>query len=105
MLKWPKMSRNVGRAQIAQKIADELGLRRSQTPYKLVMLLIQHLKDCIFNAGELSIHRFGVFYLLKRKSRIGRNPQTGEKIILPERIVIKFKASPLLKDFFTCENS
>lgn len=100
MLEFEPMSRNVGRAEIAQKIADDLGLIRSQTPYKLVSLLIDHMKDVIFEFGKLTLHRFGEFYLLKKKPRKGRNPRTGEPITIPGRSVLKFRPSPLLKGLF-----
>ncbi|MCS6893640.1 MAG: HU family DNA-binding protein [Deltaproteobacteria bacterium] len=94
------MSRTAGRAYIAQKLAEELGLFRSQTPYKLVCAVIDHMKDCIFENGRLSISKFGQFYVLEKKSRKGRNPKTGESITLPKRTLVKFKPSPVLKALF-----
>ena len=35
---------------------------------------------------------FGTFSVSKRKARVGRNPQTGEKINIPAKKVAKFKA-------------
>lgn len=34
---------------------------------------------------------FGTFKIVKRKARIGRNPQTGEKIRIAAKNVVKFK--------------
>ena len=34
---------------------------------------------------------FGSFKVIKRKARIGRNPQTGEKIKIAAKNVVKFK--------------
>ena len=55
----------------------------------------------IVKEGEGSVFqvpRFGSFKLAKRKARIGRNPQSGEKINIPEKIVVKFKPSSLFKE-------
>lgn len=35
---------------------------------------------------------FGTFKIVKRKARTGRNPQTGEKIRIGAKNVVKFKA-------------
>lgn len=91
------MSRSVGKAEIAAKVAQILGFGRSQTPYKLVTALVEHLKKCILDEGRVSISRFGRFYTLTKKQRLGRNPQTGERMKLPGRILVKWKPSPLLK--------
>ena len=41
---------------------------------------------------------FGSFSAVKRKARVGRNPQTGEEIKIPSRWVPVFKAGSLLKE-------
>lgn len=46
--------------------------------------------------NRVQISGFGTFELRNRKSKKGRNPQTGESIIIPERSVPFFKPS---KDF------
>jgi DNA-binding protein HU-beta len=41
---------------------------------------------------------FGTFSVVKRKARTGRNPQTGDKIKIAGKKVIKFKAGKALAD-------
>ena len=41
---------------------------------------------------------FGTFASAKRKARTGRNPQTGESIKIPARVVPVFRAGSALKD-------
>lgn len=52
-------------------------------------------------AGEgIPLGRLGSFRVTKRKPRSGRNPQTGEPIEIPSRLVPIFKVSlPLKKRF------
>ena len=68
--------------------------------------------DCIFatdpghgiiaielDAGrDFTITGFGTFGTRRRKARMGRNPQTGEKIQIPAMTVPTFKAGKGLKD-------
>jgi DNA-binding protein HU-beta len=46
--------------------------------------------------GRVSIVGFGAFYQAVRKSRVGRNPQTGEVVKIAASRVPRFKAG---KDF------
>jgi DNA-binding protein HU-beta len=46
--------------------------------------------------NRVQISGFGTFELRNRKAKKGRNPQTGEQIVIPERSVPFFKPS---KDF------
>ena len=51
---------------------------------------------------KLKISNFGTFSIRKKRSRIGRNPQTKEKKIISDRNVVLFKPS---KDFKIFINS
>ncbi|MBI4567060.1 MAG: HU family DNA-binding protein [Planctomycetes bacterium] len=47
---------------------------------------------------KVSLIGFGAFSVVKRKGRIGRNPQTGGAIKIPPRNTVTFKVSKTLKD-------
>ncbi|MEK7535658.1 MAG: HU family DNA-binding protein [Patescibacteria group bacterium] len=47
---------------------------------------------------EVSIAGLGIFSVKQRKSRIARNPRTGESITVPAMTVPKFRAAKALKD-------
>lgn len=47
---------------------------------------------------KLTLTGFGTFSVVRRGARTGRNPQTKEKIKIPARWVVKFKAGNLLKN-------
>ena len=48
-------------------------------------------------SGKLVLVGFGTFSVVKRKSRTGRNPQTGRAIKISAKKVVKFKAGKSLK--------
>ena len=58
-------------------------------------LLVKDGEDSV-----LQVPRFGSFKVKRRKARVGHNPQTKEKINIPEKIVLNFKASHILKTEF-----
>lgn len=48
-------------------------------------------------AGErIEIRGLGTFRLHRRLPRPGRNLHTGESMVIPEKTIVRFKASPLL---------
>ena len=56
------------------------------------------IQKALKKGDSVTIVGFGTFGVAKRKTRIGRNPQTGKAIKIPARKVPKFKAGKGLKD-------
>lgn len=57
---------------------------------------LTHAFDLIREAAHhkpVKLKGFGVFKMLNRKARTGRNPMTGERVEIPARSELKFKAS------------
>lgn len=48
--------------------------------------------------GKVTLVGFGTFSVVKRKARIGRNPQTGEPIKIKAKKVVKFSVGKKLKE-------
>ena len=59
--------------------------------------LLRIMKDCLANGDDLLISGFGKFNVKDKKARRGRNPQTGDELILDARRVITFKPSGILR--------
>lgn len=47
---------------------------------------------------KVQLSKFGIFEAQDKPARVGRNPQTGEEVQIPERKVIKFKMAKAVKD-------
>jgi DNA-binding protein HU-beta len=58
--------------------------------------------ECVTRSlrGEesVTISGFGTFLLSSRRSRRGRNPQTGEEITIPARRVVRFRSGKTLSE-------
>lgn len=80
----------------------ELIAKQTKTSKSKVMTLL----DTTFNAISGSLKKgqavklagFGTWKKVKRRARAGRNPQTGKKLTIPARNVIKFSSSQNLFD-------
>jgi len=54
-------------------------------------------KDSLIGGSDLLLSGFGKFNVREKSSRKGRNPQTGEDLVLESRRVVTFKPSGILK--------
>jgi DNA-binding protein HU-beta/integration host factor subunit alpha len=72
----------------------------------LKMYEVQSMMDTVINAmGDhfmeseaVQLPNFGVFEVRKKLERVIVNPSTGERMLVPPKLVLGFKPSPLLKD-------
>ena len=80
------------------KIAKEVDLIQSDVA-KVVQKTLDYIADELVNGNTIELRNFGVFEIKVRKSRKGRNPnQPQNEVIIPERAVVKFRASKELKE-------
>lgn len=56
------------------------------------------VKDALVNGDKVALTGFGTFEVAERAARKGRNPKTGEEILIPASKAPKFKAGKALKD-------
>ena len=60
--------------------------------------LLEIIKDSLTRGEDVLISGFGKFQVKFKWARSGRDPQTGERIILRSRRVVRFHCSPKLRD-------
>jgi integration host factor subunit alpha len=63
---------------------------------QLVEAIFDIIKDELETGYDIKISGFGKWTVRSKRARNGRNPQTGEKIVIDARRVVKFRPSPLL---------
>jgi len=85
------------KADLIAKIAEKTGLSKAESERALNSCL-QSIEDILVQDGKLTLTGFGTFAVEERKSRKGRNPQTGERITIPASKVVKFRPGKLLKE-------
>ena len=60
--------------------------------------VFQILKETPEKGEKVKISGFGNFVIREKRPRKGRNPQTGEQMMIPGRKVLKFKPSAILRE-------
>lgn len=83
--------------EIARAVYTKLGDLSLHEADELVELVFETMKEMLGRGEEVKISGFGNFVLRDKRQRPGRNPQTGETLVLPSRRVLLFKTSELLK--------
>jgi integration host factor subunit alpha len=65
---------------------------------QVVDSLLENIKKTLENGEDVLISGFGKFCVREKGKRRGRNPHTGEDLMLAERRVVVFKCSGVLRD-------
>lgn len=66
--------------------------------YQIVDTTFEALLANLIENGHVELRGFGVFHIVERKGRLGRNPKKPEQEVwVPPRKAIKFKGSRLLR--------
>ena len=60
--------------------------------------LIEIIKSTLASGEDLMISGFGKFQVNEKRPRKGRNPATGDSMVLDKRRVVTFKCAGKLKD-------
>ncbi|MBL0714262.1 MAG: integration host factor subunit alpha [Desulfosarcina sp.] len=84
------------KANIIQIVTQKTGLTRNRSAHAVEQLL-EILKGTLTSGEDVLISGFGKFCVLDKSKRLGRNPATGEDMMLRPRRVVTFKCSGKLR--------
>ncbi len=76
----------------------QLGFNKNKS-VEIVETLLEIIKRTLENEEDVLISGFGKFCVKTKNKRRGRNPATGEDLILHNRKVVTFKCSGKLRDY------
>ena len=82
---------------IQQVYKQHEGLTKTQATDS-VEAFLRLSKNSLINGSDLLLSGFGKFNVKDKESRKGRNPQTGEDLILDARRVVTFNPSGILRN-------
>ena len=83
--------------EIAERVAQGSGIPQVDVKKVIQMLFDEVIKE-VAAGNRLEFRDFGVFDVVVRKPRTGRNPRTGQKVAVPPKTVVTFKMGKLMKD-------
>ena len=86
----------MNRVEFINVVAEKTGFTKKDTTI-FVDTFIDAVKDTILDGESISFSGFGVFKPKTIKERVGRNPQTGEKVFISEKKSVGFKAGNVFR--------
>ena len=87
----------VTKAQIVELVQNQTGFPRNRS-LEIVETLLEILKRTLASGEDVLVSGFGKFCVREKKERKGRNPSTGDDMMLAPRKVVTFKCSGKLRD-------
>lgn len=87
----------ITKIHLIDTLYNNVGFSRAKST-ELVESLLEIIKSQLESGEDVLISGFGKFCVKHKRKRRGRNPATGEKLILDERRIITFKCSPKLRE-------
>jgi integration host factor subunit alpha len=88
---------SVTKMHLIEAVADQVGVTKKEAT-ELVELFFETLKSTLAKGKKIKLSGFGNFVVREKKPRLGRNPQTGESMMISARRVLTFRPSPVLRD-------
>ncbi len=85
------------KAHLIDAIAEQNGFTRKKST-ETVETILEIIKSTLASGDDVLVSGFGKFCVKEKRERKGRNPATGDDMILAPRRVVTFKCSGKLRD-------
>jgi integration host factor subunit alpha len=85
------------KAHIVEALAEQNGYPKSQS-FEMIETLLEIIKRTFESGEDVLVSGFGKFCINEKHERRGRNPSTGEGMMLEPRRVVTFRCSRKLRD-------
>lgn len=89
------MAKAMTKAKIIDTLSKNTGLAKKDVVTVMAEFTALAYKEA---KNSFTLPGLGKLVLVKRKARMGRNPQTGEAIKIPAKKVVKFRVAKACKD-------
>jgi DNA-binding protein HU-beta len=86
----------MNKSELVGKIAEKSNLTKKDSE-KALNAFVESVMEALQNSDKVQLTGFGTFAVHDRAERKGRNPQTGEEIVIPASKAPAFKAGSELK--------
>ena len=84
------------KADLVRQVYKHHSFLTKKQAAEAVETILRISKDSLIGGSDLLLSGFGKFNVRDKKPRKGRNPQTGEELILEARRVVTFSSSGIL---------
>jgi len=92
------MSKSTTKRELVVRIARETGLTQLEVK-EVVQRVLDSIIDSLAAGNTIELRNFGIFKPVKRKARVGRNPNNPTvEVQIPAKWMADFKAGKIMKE-------
>jgi integration host factor subunit beta len=86
------------RSDLVARLAERFAQLTQRDSEFAVRTMLDAMTDALARGHRIEIRGFGSFSVTRRPPRVGRNPRSGEQVIIPEKRVPHFKPGKALRE-------
>ncbi len=86
------------RSDLVAQLADRFAQLTQRDTEFAVKTMLDAMTDALSKGHRIEIRGFGSFSINRRPPRVGRNPRSGEQVVIPEKLVPHFKPGKDLRE-------
>lgn len=83
--------------EFVAELAQHMGYGNSKTQ-QLLLNVLNIMGDSFLEGNTIQVNNFGTFEVKKKLERVIVNPTTGQRMLVPPKLALSFKPSPVWKD-------
>ncbi len=86
------------RSDLVAKLAERFGQLTQRDAEFAVKTILDAMSEALARGHRIELRGFGSFSINRRPPRMGRNPRSGEQVLIPEKLVPHFKPGKALRE-------
>lgn len=83
--------------EFISELSSRMGYSTNYTQ-RLVTNIVNNMCDSLMEGDTIQVPNFGTFEVKKKMERVMVNPSTGQRMLVPPKLVLGFKPSATWKD-------
>jgi DNA-binding protein HU-beta len=87
----------MNKAELVEEVSGKVGITKKDAG-SVVDAVTETITNTLKKGEKVTLVGFGTFQVMERKARRGVNPQTGERLDIPAKNVVRFKAGKELRE-------
>src|SRR5437762_12082880 len=93
-----KVDNRMTRSDLVAQLAERFSQLTHRDTEFAVKTILDAMSDALARGHRIEIRGFGRFSINRRPPRMGRNPRSGEQVLIPEKLVPHFKPGKALRE-------
>lgn len=93
-----KGENDMTKREFTERFFKKAGLQHKVQAERLVNTFLETIEECVIEDEKVEFTGFGSFFTVDKPETKGKNPRTGEEVIIPAKKVVRFKVGKNFKE-------